>query len=361
MSRARSRAWRRPGLGALVLPVALLALVGAALSSSGPRAAGAAGPRVVRLDPRLDRLVPAGAVVERVAGGFSWVEGPAWHPAGFLVFSDIPANAVYRWQPGAGARLHLKPAGYTGTAPFAGREPGANGLAFDAEGRLVLCEHGDRRVARLEPDGRKTTLADRYAGRRLNSPNDLVFGRGGDLYFTDPPFGLPQGFDDPGRELPWSGVYRLAPGGELRLLTGELRAPNGIALSPAEDTLYVSNADRRRAVWMAYPVRPDGGLGPGRVFFDATAWTRDRPGAPDGMKVDRDGNLFAAGPGGVHVFAPDGTHLGSIALDVPTSNVAWGEDGSVLYVTADTAVYRVRLLARGAPGPGGGGEARRPR
>jgi gluconolactonase len=305
-------------------------------------------PRVLRLDPRLDRLVPADAVVERIADGFAWTEGPVWdRQRGELLFSDVPGNAIYRWRPGEGVSLLLKPSGYTGSAPFPGREPGANGLAFDAFGRLVLCEHGDRRIARLESDGRKTSLAERYLGRRLNSPNDLVFRSNGDLYFTDPPFGLPETFHDPSKELPFSGVFRLSATGELTLLTRDLAAPNGIAFSPSESTLYVSNAELDRAVWMAYTMRDDGTLGPGRVLFDATALTRTRPGAPDGMKVDRDGNLFAAGPGGVYVLGPDGAHLGSIEIGSATGNVAWGEDGRVLFITAGTVVYRVRLTTRG--------------
>jgi gluconolactonase len=303
---------------------------------------------IERHDPRLDALVPPGAALEEVARGFAWVEGPVWdRRAGHLLFSDIPNNAVLRWKEGAGVTTFLRPSGYTGAAPFAGREPGANGLALDPAGRLVLAEHGDRRVARLEPDGRKTTLADRWEGRRLNSPNDVVVRANGDVYFTDPPFGLPGAFADPARELDFSGVYRLRPDGRLTLLTRELEAPNGLAFSPDGRTLYVSNADPRRPVWMAYGVRDDGTLGAGRVFFDASPWIPARPGYPDGMKVDRAGNLFAAGPGGVHVFAPDATHLGTIATDVATSNCAWGDDGSVLYVTADTAVHRIRLATRG--------------
>ncbi len=305
--------------------------------------------RIVRLDPRFDKLVPRDAVLEKVADGLTWVEGPAWdRQNGYLLFSDIPTNAVYRAFPGAGAHVFLRPSGYTGAAPFQGREPGSNGLTFDPAGRLVLCEHGDRRITRLEKDGRKTTLVDRYEGKRLNSPNDLVFKSNGDLYFTDPPFGLPKAFDDPARELPFSGVYRLSRDGKVMLLTKDIKAPNGIAFSPDEKTLYVTNADPNHAVWLAYNVKDDGTLGRGRVFFDATAWTKTKKGAPDGMKVDQDGNLFATGPGGLHVFAPDGTHLGSIDLGVATSNCAWGEDGSVLYITADTAVYRIKLTTKGA-------------
>jgi len=305
--------------------------------------------RIVRLDARFDRLVPRGAALEKVADGFTGVGGPAWDRSrGSLLFSDIPKNSVFEWRDGIGVRLAVKPSGYTGSAPFQGREPGSNGLAFDPEGRLVLCEHGDRRIARLEADGRKITLADRYHGKRLNSPNDLVFKSDGDLYFTDPPFGLPKAFDDPQKELDFSGVYRLTPKGQLTLLTRDLKAPNGIAFAPSERVLYVSNADRTHAVWMAYDVRPDGTLAGGRMFFDATAWTKTKKGAPDGMKVDGEGHLFAAGPGGVHVFAPDATHLGSLELDVAPSNVGWGNDGSVLYIAASTTIYRIRLGTTGA-------------
>jgi gluconolactonase len=305
--------------------------------------------KIVRLDARLDRLVPRDAVLEKVAGGFTWVEGPAWNRKGdYLLFSDIPNNSVFRRQEGSGVSLFLKPSGSTGEAVFEGREPGSNGLAFDSEGRLVLCEHGDRRIARLEADGRKTTLADRYEGRRLNSPNDLVFKTNGDLYFTDPPFGLPKAFDDPAKELDFSGVYLLSTSGQLSLLTRDIKAPNGIAFSPDEKTLYVSNADPNRAIWMAYHVNDDGTLANGRVFFDATAWTKTKNGVPDGMKVDKDGNIFAAGPGGIHVLAPDGTHLGSIETGVATSNAAWGDDGSMLYITVSTAIYRIRLSTTGA-------------
>ncbi len=314
----------------------------------GTAAAPPAHARITRLDPRFDRLVPRGSVLEKIADGFTWVEGPVWdRTRAALLISDVATNSVFAWREGSGVRLLLRPSGYTGAAPFPGREPGSNGLAFDPEGRLVLCEHGDRRIARLEADGRKSTLVDRYQGKRLNSPNDLAFRSNGDLYFTDPPFGLPGAFDDPERELDFSGIYRLSPQGRLTLLTRSLRAPNGIAFAPSEKILYVSNADRSHPVWMAYAVLPDGTLGAGRVFFDATRWTRTRPGAPDGMKVDAAGHVFAAGPGGVHVLAPDGTHLGSLELDGPTSNVAFGNDGSVLYVTAGTALYRIRLATRG--------------
>lgn len=312
-------------------------------------AGGEPAAQIVRLDPRFDRLIPHTAVVEKIADGFAWVEGPVWSkPGGYLLFTDIPNNSVFKWQPGRGVTLFMKPSGYTGAAPFTGREPGANGLTFDRQGRLTLAEHGDRRIARLESDGHKTTLVDRYQGKRINSPNDLVFKSNGDLYFTDPPFGLPKSFEDPGKELPFQGVYRLAKNGGLTLPIRDIKAPNGIAFSPDEKTLYVSNAEKDKAVWYAYAVKADGTLGDRRVLFDATEFAKTRKGVPDGMKVDREGNLFAAGPGGLYVIGPEGTLLGRIELGVATANCAWGEDGSVLYIVASTVIYRIRTSTRGA-------------
>ena len=314
-------------------------------------------PRIVSHDPRFDRLVPPDVRIETIATGFHWVEGPVWIPPpaldparehdGALLFSDIPANAVIEWREQHGTRVFLQPSGYSGAAPFEGREPGSNGLALDAAGRLVLCEHGNRRITRLERDGTRTVLADRFDGRRLNSPNDAAFAPDGSLWFTDPPFGLPLAFDDPRKELPFSGVYRLSTDGTLALMTTALRAPNGIAFSPDGRTLYVSNADRDHARVFAFDVRADGSLGQAREFFDASPWVARWPGAPDGMKTDAQGNVFLAGPGGVHVIAPDGTHLGSILLGGATSNVAWGgAGGSQLYITAGTSVYRVITTTR---------------
>ncbi len=304
--------------------------------------------KIVGLDPRFDKLVPQDAVIEKIADGFTWVEGPLWIKEGeFLVFSDIPNNSVYKWKEGEGVSIYLKPSGYTGKEPFQGREPGSNGLALDSAGRLVLCEHGDRRISRLEPDGTKTTLVDRYEGKRLNSPNDAVFKSNGDLYFTDPPFGLPRVFDDPNKEIPFQGVYRLSKDGTLTLLTKDVKAPNGIAFSPDQNTLYVTDVDPNRPAWLAFDVKDDGTITKGRVFYDASKWKKPNFGGPDGLEVDKEGNLFAARPGGVNVFAPDGTLLGSIELGIPTANVAWGNDGSVLYITANTAIYRIKLSTKG--------------
>lgn len=307
--------------------------------------------KIVRLDPAFDKLVPPDAKVEKLAEGYNWVEGPVWNRReNYLLFSDIPSNSIYKWKEGEGASLFLKPSGYTGKEPFQGKEPGTNGLTYDSEGRLVACEHGDRRVSRLEADGKtKTTLADRYQGKRLNSPNDLTYRSNGDLYFTDPIYGLPKGADDPQRELDFCGVYRLSKDGKLTLLTKEITRPNGIAFSPDEKKLYVASSDPDKAIWMVYDIQPDGTTANGKVLFDATAWVKEgKQGLPDGMKVDRDGNLFATGPGGVHVFSPQGKLLGTFDTGVPTANCSWGNDGSTLYITADKALLRVKLSTKGA-------------
>lgn len=308
--------------------------------------------RIERLDPRLDALIPPDAVVERVVEGNTWSEGPVWdHRTQALLFSDVPRNGIYRWTAEGGVTEFLARSGYTGSASFTGAEPGSNGLAFDAQGRLLLCQHGDRQIVRLEADGSRTVLADRFEGQRLNSPNDLVLGPGGALYFTDPPFGLPGSFDDPTKEVAFQGVYRLRQEGQLEALVRDLEAPNGIGFSPDGKTLYVSNAVHRRPVWMAYPVLPDGTLGAGRVFADARAYVRDGEGVPDGLKVDAQGNVFAAGPGGVHIYAPDGTRLGRIVTNVKTGNVAWGEDGRTLFIAANHWILRLRTTTRGAHFP----------
>ncbi len=318
------------------------------IASHHPPAAAATNeyPKIVRLDPRFDELVPKDAVVEKLADGFSWVEGPVWNRAGkYLLFSDIPNNAVMKWKEGEGTSLFLKPSGYTGKEPFTGREPGSNGLTFDTRGRLVLCEHGDRRIARLEADGKKTTLVDRYQGKRINSPNDVIFKSNGDMYFTDPPFGLPGVFDDPNKELDFQGVYRLSKEGKLTLLTKDLQAPNGIAFSPDEKTLYLSDSGLRR--WMAFDVKDDGAITGGRVLLDGSELNKDKPGVPDGLKVDQHGNVIGGGPGGIYFIAPDGALLGMIDFGVATGNCAFGEDGSTLFITSNTAIYRVRLNTKG--------------
>ncbi len=304
-----------------------------------------------RLDPKFDDLIPKDAGIEILAGGFDWSEGPVWvkgADGGHLLFSDIPKNMTWKWNAKDGLKEHLKPSGYTGMDKFTGKEPGSNGLTLDKDGKLILCQHGDRRVSRLV-DGKFVTLVDKFEGKRLNSPNDCAFKSNGDLYFTDPPYGLPGQMKDKGKELDFQGVYRLSPDGKLTLLTKEMTRPNGIAFSPDEKTLYVANSDPEKAIWMAFPVKADGTLDAGKVFFDSTQWVKDKkPGLPDGLKVDAAGNVFATGPGGVIVFDKTGKHLGTLTTGVPTANCGWGDDGSTLYITADKQLVRVKTKTKGA-------------
>lgn len=296
------------------------------------------------LDPKLASVVATSARLDKIAGGFAFTEGPVWMPKGYLLFSDIPNNTIRKWASDT-VSLFLGHSGYGGTDAKVGAYIGSNGLTLDREGRLTICETGNRRVTRLEPDGVRTVLADRYLGKRLNSPNDLVYKSDGALYFTDPPHGLPKEDQDPKKELAFNGIYRLK-GKELQLLSSDLTRPNGIAFSPDEKILYVANSDIHRKVWMRFDVRLDGTLEHERVFYDATAETADGP--PDGMKVDERGNLYCTGPGGVWIFAPDGKHLGTIVLPETPANVGWGgADGKTLFITARTSVYRIQMQVRG--------------
>jgi gluconolactonase len=298
---------------------------------------------IVRLDSSVNRIVPKDAKVEKLAGGFQFTEGPIWHPDGYLLFSDPNANTIYRWTSEGQISVYRAKSGYAGIDIGEYGQPGSNGLTLDSEGRLTIDEHGRRRVVRLEKNGVITVLADRFEGKRLNSPNDLVYKSDGSLYFTDPPFGLPKFFDDARKELAFSGVYRLDNDGQLQLLTRDLTGPNGLAFSPDERFLYVDNWDVTRKVIMRYPVLADGSLGKGDVFLDVT---KSHPGeqAWDGLKVDQLGNVYAAGPEGIWILSPEGKHLGTIvAYEVP-ANFAWGDDdGRTMYITARTGLYRVRL------------------
>lgn len=305
---------------------------------------------IKRFDSAVSQLIPDDAEIEILAAGFTWSEGPVWRGGasdGHLLFSDIPRNTVFRWKEGEGISVFLNPSGYTG-ASFYGLEPGSNGLLLDPQGRLVSCEHGDRRVSVLTKNGGKRTLVDNYQGKRLNSPNDGCFHANGDLYFTDPPYGLPNRYDDPRRELDFCGVYRLSKDGELTLLTKEMTRPNGIAFSPDFKTLYVAQSDPAAAVWKAFPVKDDGTLGASRVLYDRTEQVGQEPGLPDGLKVDVHGNLFATGPGGVLILSPEGKLLGQLATGKATANCGWGEDGSTLFIAADSHLCRIRTSTKGA-------------
>jgi gluconolactonase len=301
---------------------------------------------VVRADAALDRVLAPGARLEKLASGFSFVEGPVWSSADrSLFFSDPNDNRIYRWHEDFGVSVFRTKSGYAGADIGRYRQPGSNGLAIDREGRLTIDEHGNRRVTRLEKNGDLTVLADRYQGKRLNSPNDLVYRSDGALYFTDPYFGLPDFEKDPAAELPHAGVYRLA-NGVLTLLTSELKGPNGLAFSPDERVLYVSNWDERRKIVMRWDVAADGSISGGRVFADLTSAPGEE--ALDGLKVDREGNVFVSGPGGLWIFGPDGRHLGTLHLPELAANMAWGgDDLTSLYLTARTGLYRLRVNTGG--------------
>jgi gluconolactonase len=301
--------------------------------------AGAGG--ILRVDPALDALVPAAAKIEKVAGGFQFTEGPLWFKdSGNLWFSDVQGNVTRQLAPDGTVTEILKPAGYDGKDAPEGAFIGPNGMTFDKDGNVLICQHGNRRIARRNKAGVITTLVDRFEGKKLNSPNDLVFKSDGALYFTDPPYGLTKGDEDPKKELAFNGIYRLQ-GGKLTLLNKEMTRPNGIAFSPDEKWLYVANSDAARKTWMKFPVLEDGTLGPGRVFADVTA--EQSEGLPDGLKVDGKGNVWATGPGGVWIFNAEGKHLGSIKPTEVPATVGWAEDGSVLWMTARTSVYRIKL------------------
>ena len=317
-----------------------------ATESASPGQGGAG--TFVRIDQRFDALVPRNATIEKLAEGFVFSEGPVWdRRASRLLFSDVRGNTVYEWTPTGGAQPYIEPV-YDGDRTGL-RSYSSNGLTLDAQGRLILCEHGNRVISRLEDDGTRTTLIGEYEGRRLNGPNDATYASDGWLYFTDPGSGLEGRDASPMRELDFNGIYRLSPDGELELLYRDHPRPNGIALSPDETTLYVANSSVEQKLWMAYDLGEDGVSNP-RVFYDVSDQTGE--GVADGMKVDTAGNLFATGPGGVWVLAPDGTHLGTIMPDEVPANVGWGDDGHTLYMTAQTGLYRVKLTTEGSiPGP----------
>jgi gluconolactonase len=315
---------------------------------------------VEKTDPGFDAVVPADAKIEKVATCCKWLEGPVWIHQGYLLFADIPGNRILKWTPEGGISLFLQPSGYLGKETFTGPESGSNGMTLDRRGRLTVAGHARRNVYRLESlsaDAPITVLADRYQGKRLNSPNDLVYHSDGSLYFTDPPYGLPtQGDSDPQKELDFNGVFRVRgalaqkPGApadpaRLELIIKDLTRPNGIAFSPDEKILYIAVSDPQHKIWMRYDVKPDGTVTNGKVFYDATSAPGD--GGPDGIKVDQKGNLYGAGPAGVWVFSPDGKHLGTFKIPERVANLNWGDDGHMLYITASSSLYRIRLRIPG--------------
>lgn len=304
-------------------------------------------PYIEKLNPDLDKIVDSDARIEIIAEGFDWTEGPLWIDGLGLLFSDIPPNRIYLWAEAKGHSVYLEPSGYTG-AELRGGEIGSNGLILDLDGYLVLCQHGDRRMAKMladvhAPEAKFETIVDRFEEKKLNSPNDACYSSNGDLYFTDPPYGLEHNINDPTKELNFQGVYRYSAQHGLVLLTGKLSRPNGIALSPDERKLYVANSDPERAIWMEYVLDANGNIAHEKVFYDATESVGRDPGLPDGLKVDKAGNIIASGPGGIWIFNDSGVVLGKIKTGQATSNCAIGNGGTMLYITADMYVMKVAL------------------
>jgi gluconolactonase len=340
----------KPAYLRFALAAALGLVSGACMSSTSDTSS---GPQIgaIRADsPKLEALIDPDERIEKLGEGYIWAEGPVWISAGsFLLFSDVPGNKMYRWSEGEGVSIFLDPSGYSGPPTKDFREPGSNGLIRGPGNTILLADHGNRAIASLDVTTKqKTFLATRYQGKRFNSPNDLVRASNGAIYFTDPPYGLEGINDSPLKELPFNGVYRLDLDGTVTLLDQSLSFPNGIILSPDEKTLYVAVSDPRRAIIMAYVRDSSGGIGRGQVFADMTSLVGEaNPGLPDGMAIDVHGNLFATGPGGVHVFAPDGTRLGLIATGTAIANCTFGEDGRTLFLASDHMLARVRTRTTG--------------
>ncbi len=332
---------------AFVLAVAIITV---ACSTAPPSAPAPEKPamlgEIVRLDPAFDELVPKDAQLEKVAGGFTFVEGPIWRPSGVLWFSDVVGNVVRQYSPSDGKVTEiLNPGGYDGKGNLpAGGYNGPNGSTADKDGAVLLCQHGYRRIVRVSKDMKITTVVDKYEGKRLNSPNDVVYRSDGSFYFTDPPYGLPKGDDDPAKELKFNAVFRMA-NGKLQPVVKDLARPNGIAISPDQKTLYIGNSEPDHRIWMAYDIADNGTVSKGRVFADVTA--EKDAGVPDGMKVDSKGNIWASGPGGIWVFSPAGKHLGTIKMPEIPANCNWGDDWKSLYITARTSLYRIKLSVAG--------------
>jgi len=298
---------------------------------------------IVRLDPAFDALVPKDAVIEKVAGGFQFTEGPLWRPDGVLWFSDVTGNVVRSVNPAGQVSVLIPKAGGETNAP-PGSFIGPNGMIADKDGYVLLCQHTNRRIVRIAKDLTVTPYLEKFDGKRFNSPNDLVYRSDGTLYFTDPPYGLLKQDDDPAKELNFNGVFRLA-NGKLTAEIKDLNRPNGIALSPDEKTLYVDNSDPKKRFWMRYDVAPDGSISNGRVFADVSAEKAE--GLPDGFKVDSKGNIWTSGPAGIWVFSPQGKHLGTLKTPEVPANCNWGDDGKTLYITAVTGVYRTKTSVMG--------------
>lgn len=322
------------GLGAL--PIAAHAAATAAAKTVGA---------IERKQPEMDRVIAPDAAIEVLGTGYQWAEGPLWVPAGgYLLFTDVPGNTIHRWRVGEGVSVYRRPSGLEGVVPDSIREAGANGLALDNEGRLVYADSGNRAVQRIDlTTGKRTTLVERFEGKRFNSPNDLIVARSGAIYFSDPPYGLAGVDDSPLRELDFKGLYRLAPDGQLDVLDRSIPLPNGVALSPDQRTLYLAMSDKDRPEILAYTLDDRGFPVSQRRFADMRGFTG--PGLPDGLKTDRAGRVFATGPGGVHVFTPQGELLGTVSTGKSIANCAIGDGGRWLFLTSSDMIARIALVA----------------
>lgn len=299
---------------------------------------------IARLDPALDAILPKDAQIEKVAGDFTFIEGPLWRPEGVLWFSDVVGDVVRQWSPDGKVTILFRPGGSDGTSLPVGGFNGPNAMTVDKDGTVLLCQHGFRRIVRVGKDMKWTVLVDKFEGKKLNSPNDLVYRSDGSLYFTDPPYGLPKDDNDPAKELKFNGVFKLT-NGKLQAIVKDLTRPNGIAFSPDEKILYVANSDDKHRFWMRYDVAADGSVSNGKVFADVSAEKEE--GLPDGMKVDSQGNIWGSGPGGLWIFSPDGKHIGTLKPPEQPANCGWGDDGKSLYITARTGLYRIKTSVAG--------------
>lgn len=300
-----------------------------------------------KYDDGLDYIIHANATVEKIAEGFDWSEGPLWvEEYKMLLFSDVPQNTIYKWTAEKGKEVYLTPSGYTGSVKRGG-EMGSNGLALDNEGRLVLCQHGNRQMARMdaplnEPQPKFITIADKYKGKRFSSPNDAVYNSQGELFFTDPPYGLEKQADDPKKETPWNGVYKVKKDGTVILLVDSISRPNGIILFPGEQQILISSSDPEKPNWYLYDIKGDA-LVNGKIFHSAAGADKSWKGLPDGLKMDKGGNIFASGPGGIYIFSIHGKKLGLLRLEHPASNCAISADQKTLYITNDMYVLKYKM------------------
>jgi gluconolactonase len=332
-----------------LLIVTLCVIICTACSSTKDQTSGTLG-SIERTDEAINSLINADAEIELLDSGYAWSEGPLWiESQNMLLFTDVPNNVIHKWTEKNGVKVFLTPSGYTGSTPTVSREPGANGLMLDNDGNLLMCQHGDRRISRYEgtfdkPEPKFTTLADRYDGKRLNSPNDLAVRSNGDIFFTDPPYGFKQLDSDPDKEIPFNGVYKIGKDGKVTMLVDSLTKPNGIALTPDEKTLIVANSDPAKAIWYAFDIGENDSLTNARVFYDATSVVNEQnQGLPDGFKIDANGNIFASGPGGIWIFDKTGKVLGKIRLPNPTANCELSDDGKTLFITSKMNLLRLKI------------------